>query len=91
MPMDNDEFTREYFKRLIQVGMKIGYGADVFQAAIWKGVSAMVKNDGSCLNEERFWKTAARLLGHGIYEYVPVFDAFYNHGFHETRAFTRPT
>lgn len=90
LPMDNDEFTKEYFKRLTKVGVKCGYDAETFQAAMWKGVGAMVKNDGSCRNEGRFWSTVSGLLGPEICGYGPVFDTFYDNEFHETKTFTRP-
>lgn len=91
LPMDNDEFTKEYLALLARTaGAKCGYEPESFIAGMWKGVYAMVKNDGTCLNEKRFWDVVSGLLGKDIYDKIPVFDAFYTKEFHEAKAFTGP-
>ena len=91
LPMDNDVFTKAYLMNLSMMAERVGgYDRDLFLKAMWKGVSAMVKNDGSRKNEEVFWETAAQILGDDILEQIPAFDNFYQNEFHETKKFTGP-
>ena len=91
LPMDNDVFTKGYLQLLAKTAAKCGYeDARAFIMAMWKGVSDMVKNDGTCYNVDVFWKSIAEILGEEIYQYIPVFDAFYGNEFMEAKKFTGP-
>lgn len=46
LPMDNDEFTRGYFKLLAAKMAPLGYEPKRLVDAVWTGTAAMVKNDG---------------------------------------------
>lgn len=91
LPMDNDEFTRGYFGLLIGAVGHFGYNKDNLIPAMWKGVEAMVRNDGSVNNEARFWQVFEKIFGKEVYEQIPTFDAFYKSGFHKAKALTKPT
>jgi len=54
--MDQDEFTWAYFGSLAKRLAKIGYEPERLVESIWRGSYAMVKNDGSRLNEDAFWE-----------------------------------
>ena len=54
LPMDNDAFTKGYFKLLAAAMMLHGYEPQKLVDSIWAGTAAMVKNDGSRTNEEAF-------------------------------------
>lgn len=57
LPMDLDEFFRAYFKLLAK--KLYPYGCTDPKALvkiIWDGVDAVIKNDGSRINEEVFWE-----------------------------------
>ena len=56
LPMDNDAFTKGYFKLLAAKLTPHGYEPKQLVDAIWAGTAAMVKNDGSQSNEDAFWK-----------------------------------
>ena len=90
LPMDQDEFVRIYFtelcKRFCPV-LKIDDESLI--KAVWKATGAMVKNDGSEPNINKFWKTFARLCGKGVLNYVKDFDNFYVTEFFETKAVTK--
>ena len=88
LPMDNDHFTKSYFKLLAQYAAPLGYQADTLIPAMWKGVGAMVKNDGTRLNCDAFWDTFAQLLGPQVKEHIPVFDRFYSNEFQQAAQFT---
>lgn len=63
LPMDNDRFTRGYFHLLAQAVAPLGYEEATLIPAMWKGVAAMVKNDGSRSNAQAFWAVFSRILG----------------------------
>lgn len=46
LPMDNDIFTKGYFKGLAAELIPFGYDAGTLVDAVWRGTAAMVKNDG---------------------------------------------
>ena len=63
LPMDMDEFTMGYFKMLAAKAAPRGYELQLLVRAIWHGVSAMVRNDGHCTNEDAFWEDFAGIYG----------------------------
>lgn len=91
LPMDNDEFTRGYFGLLAKAVACHGYTKETLVPAMWKGVEAMVRNDGTKPNADRFWAVFSEIFGQEVYSQIPTFDRFYHTGFHEAKAFTRPT
>ena len=77
LPMDMDKFIKAYFGGLAKRLAPLGYDPEKLVAAIWKGTGAMVKNDGSKLNEEAFWDTFAGIFGESVRDDEPEFDSFY--------------
>ena len=63
LPMDNDIFTKYYFKLLCAELMPKGYDPQQLVDSIWAGTAAMVRNDNSQTNEEAFWKEFTKRLG----------------------------
>lgn len=88
LPMDYDEFTRAYFGLLCKRFPE--YDSQALVAAIWKGTKAMVMNDGTVSNEQRFWDAFAAIVGEDIRARIDEFDNFYRTDFHKARAITRP-
>lgn len=91
LPMDNDVFTEGYLKLLAGALAPHGYEPREMLSAMWRGVSSMVKNDGSETNETAFFRTFAEHLGDRVYEDERYLDAFYRTDFHRARVFTAPT
>ena len=91
LPMDNDVFTEGYLKLLAGALLPYGYEPKEMLSAMWRGVSSMVKNDGSEPNVTAFFRTFAELLGERVYEDEKHLDAFYRSEFHRAKAFTTPT
>ena len=87
LPMDQDAFTKGYFKLLAKKLLPRGYEPEGLIKAIWHGVAAMVKNDGSCTNEEAFWKDFTGIYGEKALEDRPLFEEFYAVDFQGARAF----
>lgn len=77
LPMDQEVFTEDYFRRLAAKLLPFGYEKDRLIEGIWAGMAAMVKNDGSVSNEEAFWKTFTGLFGEKSKKDLPVFEEYY--------------
>jgi len=86
LPMDQDEFTKAYFALLAKKAAGHGYDPQALVDGIWKGTAAMVKNDGSCLNEEAFWRAFCGIFGEKARLDEPMFDEFYRNEFEGARA-----
>ena len=62
-PFIQDEFVHVYFKALVKRLIPMGYDGERLVEALWKGVDAMVANDGTQTNRQRFWEVFTRELG----------------------------
>ncbi|MBQ9766923.1 MAG: HAD-IA family hydrolase [Lachnospiraceae bacterium] len=81
LPMDYDGFLKCYFGNLAKRLAKYGYDPDTLVKNIWTGTGAMVKNDGSCMNETRFWDVFADIYGVNVLQDKVLFDDFYREDF----------
>ena len=86
LPMDQDAFTRSYFKLLAAKMAPYGYEPKSLIDGVWAGTAAMVKNDGSRTNEEAFWACFQERLGARVEAHRPLFDEFYRVEFQQARA-----
>ena len=86
LPMDQDEFVKYYFGLLAKKIAPLGYDPKTLAGNIWAGTAAMVKNDGSCTNEEAFWKKFSSIYGEDVRKDEPVFREFYENEFSGARA-----
>lgn len=85
LPMDNDEFTKGYFKLLAAKLAPHGYESKQLVEAIWAGTAAMVKNDGTKSNEQAFWEKFSEMFGEKAYADKPLFDEFYEKDFQKAK------
>lgn len=85
LPMDQDMFTKTYFKRLAAKLAPYGYEAEALINGIWAGTAAMVKNDGSRKNEEAFWERFCQIFGEKALQDMPLFDEYYRKDFNEAK------
>ena len=83
LKMDQDEFVQTYFKYLAKHLAPKGYTPDKLLKAFWDGVTAMVTNDGSCTNEEAFWKKFIEFYGENSINDKPYIDEFYKKDFNQ--------
>ena len=81
LPMDQDVFIKTYFTRVAAKMAPRGYAPKALIDAIWAGTTSMVKNDGSCTNEQAFWATFATILGEEVRAEEPVLREFYENEF----------
>lgn len=89
LPMELEGFTNTYFDLLAKKAAPYGYGPKVLVAAVWKGTKAMIQNDGSRSNDQRFWEVFAGELGEKVLDLRPVFDQFYAEEFNGAKIATR--
>lgn len=86
LPLDQDGFIRAYFGLLSKKMEERGYEGKAVITALIHGVTAMLRNDGSCYNEERFWQVFGDELGEGVLAEEPYLTAFYRNEFESLRA-----
>ena len=85
LPMDQDLFTKAYFKGLAAKLAPHGYEPKQLIDAIWAGTAAMIKNDGGKTNEEAFWAFFTGIYGEKALNDEPYFDEFYRTDFQKVR------
>ncbi len=90
LPMDNDEFTRAYFALLVKTIAPLGYDPDRLVRSVWAGTKAMVKNDGTATNADRFWAAFRAAEGARVDKDIPAFDRFYETEFLKAVSATQP-
>lgn len=90
LPMNEEEFTKGYFKLLCKKLMPLGYESEKIVSAIWDGTKRMVKNDGTKTNEEVFWDRFAEIYGEDKLKDKDIVNAFYTQEFGETKRFCEP-
>ena len=82
LPMDMDNFIKLYFGSLCKrFSPVLGIEPEMLTKVIWKGTSAMIKNDGSASNREVFWKVASEACGMDLSVYEKDFDNYYENEF----------
>ena len=86
LPMDQDVFVKDYFTRIAGKVAPAGYEPKKLIELIWRGIAAMVKNDGSKTNEAAFWEYAGSVYGERIMQDKHLFDEFYEKEFDKIKA-----
>ena len=85
LPMDQEVFVKNYLGRMARKMAPYGYDPDTLVKAIWTGTGAMVKNDGSALNETVFWNVFSKFFDRDTRVDEPLFEEFYRVEFQEVR------
>lgn len=81
LPMDEDHFKKIYFGAVFNKVKHFGYKMEDLINAIWFGTKAMVKNDGTINNEERFWEAFSTIYPESRKRDEECFKDFYNNDF----------
>ena len=81
LPMDQDEFIKSYFSLLAAKLAPRGYDPKKLVQSILTGTMAMITNDGSCKNEDAFWRVYADIYGPDALMDKPFIDNFYSQEF----------
>lgn len=85
LPMDQDIFVKGYLGGLAKKLAPYGYNLEIFPRAMWAGVEAMTKNDGSVRNDEAFWRTFCSFMGEHVRNDEPIFEDFYRNEFQKVK------
>lgn len=85
LPMDQEEFTKAYFKALATKMAPHGYEPQKLIQSVWAGTAAMMKNTSDQNNDTVFWNTLCGIYGETVKEDLPVFDAFYQKEFDQVQ------
>ncbi len=89
LPMDYDTFTKGYFKGLVAKLAPCGYEPQKIVDSVWKGTGAMMKNDGTLPNVDRFWAVfSAMNPEHWDPAHMELTDGFYSNEFHAAKKYT---
>lgn len=86
VPMDQDVFVNDYFKRISTMLAPYGYEPKQLIDTIWKGTAAMIKNSGEKSNEAVFWDVAVSVYGDKILADKIHFDEFYEQEFDKVKS-----
>ncbi len=86
LPMDQDAFVEGYFGLLAGKMAPYGYEPHKLIQSVWAGTKAMVQNDGSCRNEEAFWRVFLGVYGETARAHIPVFEEFYAKEFQQAKS-----
>lgn len=91
LPMDQNVFIKAYLGGLVGLLAPLGYNPTDIANALWASTSAMIKNDGTLTNEEKFWQSFSEILGEGVRNYEKELDEFYKTEFQKVSAVCNPT
>ena len=94
LQFSQNAFIGAYFAELKKALTKIGLDADLAVQAVWAGTKAMIQNDGSQLNTQRFWQGFAEFMGlaeERLREVEAACDSFYTNEFNIVKSIVAPT
>lgn len=77
LPMNEDKFTKLYFKLLCEKVKPLGYEPNKLINCIWEGTKLMYQNDSGKTNEEVFWECFLKNYDENALQNKEVFDEFY--------------
>ncbi len=85
LPLDQKQFMHNYFALFAKRCNELGYDAEHTLPALKKGLAAMLANDGSMTNKERFDRTFEHMTGIPVSEFNTRFASFYEKDFHQLK------
>lgn len=85
LPMDQDAFIRNYFRRLCHHMAPHGYDSKKLIETLWQGTEAVIVSSSDESNEDVFWHAAAEIWGEKICRDKPLFDKFYEEEFDKVK------
>ncbi len=91
LPMDQNHFIRQYFKRAATNIVSYGVDPNKFIECVMFGTEAMIRNNGLQTNEKIFWERFFESLGERREELKDTLDGFYFGEFKQLIEETSPT
>lgn len=86
LPLDQDFFVKTYLHNLCKYMAAHGYDPQLLAKTIWHSTHAVIQNDGSMTNEQRFWATFCAVCGEDKRKDEPLFNAYYRNEFGSVQA-----
>ena len=94
LPMTQKNFLEAYFREIAVKFAALGLDAEKSVPAVWAGTKAMLKNDGTVCNADRFWAEFSSFCG-GLEDRLADIEAetdlFYSDEFNRVRDVIEPT
>ncbi|MBE6707066.1 MAG: HAD family hydrolase [Ruminococcaceae bacterium] len=90
LPMDMEVFTKAYMKGISAKFVAMGIPLPAFVDTLWKGVGAMIRNDGKETNSVVFWECFRVAFGGDVKAYEREASPFYDNEFNELKKLTSP-
>jgi FMN phosphatase YigB (HAD superfamily) len=87
LPMNQDYFLMGYFQKIMSAFSDLNM--EIFLPALKQGIKAMIENDGTMTNEQRFWQTFNQLHPHDD-TLEGRFLKFYENDFQALIEYTNP-
>jgi FMN phosphatase YigB (HAD superfamily) len=87
-------FVNAYFAELSKVFVRMGMEPEASKKAVWAGTKAMIMNDGSKLNANKFWDMFSKTLNLSAEQRATVetaCDRFYINEFDNVKEYVEPT
>ena len=88
LPMDQEKFVKYYMGALGKTFAPEGYDPGLLTSSVWKGTEAMMRNDGTMSNWDRFWEVFSDSMGQDMKSREEFFVQFYREQFIEAKAAT---
>lgn len=85
LPMDQELFVKIYMEHLINWVAPRGFEPKKLADSIWYSTLAVMKNDGSVKNEQRFWDKFTEIHGQKATDNRPYIDGFYTDEFNKAK------
>ncbi len=90
LPMDQEQFLETYFGLMGKMMAAEGIDPKPLSKAIWAGTDAMVRNDGSMTNEERFWTVFEQAYDGDVERVERLLNVFYEREFDKAKVVAKP-
>lgn len=85
LPMDQEQFVRDYLRRMAQTMAGHGYVPQQLLQAILGAIGVLIQNDGRETNEALFWREFSRLASRDVRQDEGLFQQFYETEFQQVR------
>ena len=91
LPLDQDRFAQGYFELFAKQSGLLGYDVKAMAKSLQAGLLAMMNNDGSMTNKERFDSVFTSVTGYDAQEMNERFLPFYEGMFESLVEYAAPT
>ncbi len=81
LPMRQEEFIKRYFGGMVKKLAPHGFDPETYVNTVWAGTKAMVQNDGTVTNEQRFWEVFTAAYGEKAEIAKPLLEEYYEKDF----------